>query len=483
MRQVLLLTPGGRHWWRQDGHRWQAQAAETDGPIWVVTDLAEESLAECKVPRLFGRDRSSFVQRQVAGRYPDTPFRGYMPIQSDDPLSALAPTRFALFGIDAAERINAELDALRGDLAGVWPISMLMGNLAAYRGLPPDLFVVLPGAGTLRIVYLKNRTPVLTRLTLTPNDPRAQVDEIVRTLRHLENTQAVPRDRKAHALLFLGEVERINPLLAPARLLRIDPPRKIADAEGEWLLPLLDLVLRSPVGQVAPLARRVTFQSARVKGIARNLAILVAVVGILAASNNLLGIYRMVQQRIAVSNGIAELDDQIDLVNAQVARFGVSPETLRKAVSLVESELDSVPSMQPHLQMVSQAIGVDPNLRVRELQWRIIPSGAAPCRATTTPGVAATPDPGTGDTRKIEVSFELRIPDSYGPRDRAIALKAVSRELSAIDGLVLLQDANRELATGSLRGGAIISGVSKLGWCMTLPGRVATSKLGVEVGR
>ena len=479
MNRVLFITPSESQWWCLDGGSWKRCSGETDSPAWVVTDLAEESLSECKVPRLYGRDRSSFVERQVAGRYPDTPFRGAIPNPApDDPFGALVPTRFAMFGIDAAERLNGELDAIRGTLAGVWPISMLMGVLAANRALPPDLFVVLPGAEALRIVYLKSRIPILTRLTLTPNQPAAQVDEIVRTIRYLENTQAVPRDRKAYPVLFLGDRERIEPLLAPARLVCVELPHKGKAVVEDWHQPLFDLVLKSPAGQVAPLARRVSFLSAKLSRVARQLAVLVFLVGLLAASNNLLSIYQMVEQRLAVAEKIEDLDQQIDEVSAQISRYGVVPDALRKTVALADAELDSVPDLEPHLRLIAQAIAGDPNLRIRDLQWRMLAVGATPCRVLSMPGGPAGAEAKSqgSDVRRVELSFEINIPESYGPRDRAIALRMISANLSAIEGVVVWQDANKELAAGSLRGGSIVSGVSRLSWCMTLPGTTKKAK-------
>ena len=41
-----------------------------------------------------------------------------------------------LVGVDAAERINAELDATRNPVAGVWPCSMLLSLLGQARDLP-----------------------------------------------------------------------------------------------------------------------------------------------------------------------------------------------------------------------------------------------------------------------------------------------------------------------------------------------------------
>lgn len=481
MNRVLFITPGESRWWRREGGDWVSGSAESDDPVWVVTDLAEESLNEFKVPRLYGRDRSAFVQRQVAGRYPDTPFCGAIPNPAQgDPLGSLVPTRYVMFGIDAAERIDTELDAMRAPLAGLWPISMLMGVLASHRTLPPDLFVVLPGPESLRIVYLRNRIPILTRLTLTPDQPDAQIDEIVRTIRHLENTQAVSRDSKGFPVLFLGDSTRIEPLLAPARLTRVELPQKGAAVVSDWRHALFDLVLKSPVGQVAPLARRVGFLSAKLSRIARYLALLIFIVGLFAASSNLLSIYRKVEQRLAVAEQIEDLDQQIDGLNAHIASYGVSPDIVRKAMALAENEIDSAPDIEPYLRMVSQTIARDPNLRIKELQWRLIAPGVEPCvaslaqgGATGSGGEAKTPG---SDVRRVELGFELGIPESYGPRDRALTLRAVSGAVATVEGVTVLLDANKEQASGSLRGGSIVSGATQLKWCLTLPGTSAKPK-------
>lgn len=481
MSRVLFITPGESRWWSREGGGWGPGPGGSDDPVWVVTDLAEESLNECKVPRLYGRDRRSFVQRQVAGRYPDTPFCGAIPNPAQgDSLGSLVPTRYVMFGIDAAERINTELDAIRAPLAGVWPISMLMGVLASHRALPSDLFVVLPGPESLRIVYLKNRIPILTRLTLTPNQPNAQVDEIVRTIRHLENTQAVTRDGKAFPVLYLGDPVRIEPLLAPARLILVELPQTGEAVVGDWRHALFDLVLKSPIGQVAPLSRRVGYLSAKLSRLARYLALLIFVVGLFAASSNLLSIYRKVEQRLAVTEQIEDLDQQIDGLNAHIASYGVSPDIVRKALALAESELDSAPDIEPYLRMVSQSIARDSNLRIKELHWRLIAPGVEACVAALAQGGATgsgneAKAPGS-DVRRIELGFELAIPGSYGPRDRALTLRAVSNAIAAIDGATVLLDANKEQASGSLRGGSIVSGATQLKWCLTLPGTGAKPK-------
>ena len=82
---------------------------------------------------------------------------------------------------------------------------------------------------------------------------------------------------------------------------------------------------------------------------------------------------------------------------------------------------------------------------------------------------AASPEAGS-EKRKIELRFELAVPVTYGPRDRAQTLRSISGQLAGIEGLTLWQDANKDVSGGSLRGGSSLGTATKLSWCMSLPG-------------
>ncbi|MDP1610051.1 MAG: hypothetical protein Q8M11_03265 [Sulfuritalea sp.] len=478
MKYLLFLGRTERQLWSKDGRGWQRVSGEPKGPVWIVTDLAEESLGEIKTPRLFGRDRSSYIARLLATRYPDTPYRACItPAQEGDLLGKIAPTRYILFGIDAAERLNAELDEASYPVAGVWPASMLLALLGQERELPADLFVVLPGPGTLRIVFLKNRTPVLTRLTLTPNQASAQVEEIVRTLKHLENTQAVPRGRQDYSVLLLADPVEFEGPMAAARLKLVSLRRWEKTPPGDWHFPLFDLALRSPTGQLAPLERRVDFLSTRLNKAAMVLAAVIAVAGLGAVSNNLLSIVGMLGESRALAASIQNIDTRISELEANIGRFGVAPDTVRRAVALHDEEIASVPAMDQHLRQISGVLAGDPNLRLTQLQWRLLAPAAVPCGVSRPEGggggEAAQPE---NQQRKVEITFELAVPAMYGPRDRAQTLRTISRRLAAMEGLVLWRDANTELASGSLRGGTDVGAAKNLVWCLTLPGTLPVAK-------
>lgn len=483
MKFLLFLNRNERQLWGKDRQGWRPVSGEPNGPVWVVTDLAEESFTEIKTPRLFGRDRGSYIARQLATRYPDTPYRTTItPAQEGDPIGKIAPTRHILLGVDAAERLNAELDAIPNPVAGVWPVSMLLALLGRDRELPPDLFVVLPGPGTLRIVFLKNRTPVLTRLTLTPNQASAQVEEVVRTQRHLENTQIVPRGRQDYSVLLLADPIEFEGPMAAAHLRLVSLHGRDTTQPEDWHLPLFDLALQSPAGQVAPLARRTEYLASRLSKASLVLAAVIVFAGVAGAANNLWSLFGMLNESRQLAASIQEINARVAEVELNISKFGVAPEVVRRAVALHDDEIVSVPAMEQHLRLIASALASDPNLRLRELQWRLLASGALPCDAAAVPDPAsagaASPEAGS-EKRKVELSFELAVPLTYGPRDRAQTLRSISGQLAGIDGLTLWKDAQKDLASGSLRGGSVLGAATRLYWCMTLPG-IASATAGLD---
>ncbi len=478
MKYVLFLSRTERQLWSKDDRGWQRVSGEPKGPVWVVTDLAEESFAEIRTPRLFGRDRSSYIARQLASRYPDTPYRTCItPTQEGGVLGKIVPTRYILLGVDAAGRLGAELDAASHPVAGVWPVSMLLALLGQDRDLPADLFVVMPSLGALRIVFLKNRTPVLTRLTLTPNQASAQVEEIVRTQRHLENTQIVPRGRQDYSVLLLADPIEFEEPMAAAHLRLVSLHGWDTTQPADWHCPLFDLALRSPEGQVAPLARRVEYLSSRLNKAAMVLAAVIAVAGLGAVGNNSLSFLGMLGESRALAASIQNIDTRVAELDANIGRFGVTPDTVRRAVALHDEEIASVPAMDQHLRQISSVLAGDPNLRLKDLQWRLLAPAAVPCGVSQPEGAgggeAAPPE---NQQRKVEITFELAVPAMYGPRDRAQTLRTISGQLAAMQGLVLWRDANTELASGSLRGGTDMGAAKNLVWCLTLPGTLPVAK-------
>jgi hypothetical protein len=111
--------------------------------------------------------------------------------------------------LDAKERIDQVLDNLDAKVAGLWSTSGLLARLGASKTLPDNLFVVVPGLQSMRILFLKERVPIISRLIREPSTSQLVTAEIIRTLRHLENTKVIERNSEKPPVLVLGNREGI----------------------------------------------------------------------------------------------------------------------------------------------------------------------------------------------------------------------------------------------------------------------------------
>ena len=474
MATVLHLTATGSQFWCKNRDGWHAVDRPSDDPVWVVVDVAEESFAEIQIPRIFGRDRQAFIARQLANRLADTPFRTPLPIQpSGSVMDRLAPPRQTLLGLDAARRVNTALDALPNPLAGVWSMSMLLANLAHKKNLPPDLFVVLPGVEDMRIVFIKNRVPVLGRLIPHVAQGADQAIEITRTLRHLENVRLLERTGDRYGVLMLGDAQGMADVLAPDHLDLLPLPAPWATSPpADWRFALFDLALTSPSGQLAPLARRATYVAARLRQPAYVAMGLVFCLAAWVSMNNLRDIMTLRASQNQLEGNVQNLTSQLVEVKRKMDGFSVPADLVRQAVLLQQIEISSAPSFAAHLQQLGQAIGQQDSVRLTQLEWRVVPVGQPVCARAA----GGTPPPAPANAvepkRMVEISFDTTLSPDLSARARTQSIAALSALLSRFEGVTLIQNPAKSLAQAALSGGSA-SPVTEttLLWCLTLPGQ------------
>ena len=480
MKTVLHLTPAGSQLWHKGREGWQPCEGPAAGPVWVVTDLADESFSEIQIPRIFGRDRQGFITRQLASRFPDTLFRTTLPgAPGGSLMDRLAPPRLTLMAVDAAQRINSTLDALSTPIAGVWAMSMLLALLGVNKGLPPELFVVLPMAQALRIVFVKNRIPVLSRLIPGITQASDQAAEIVRTLRHLENTRVLDRSGRKPGVLMLGDSQGLASSLATEQLQLVPSPAPWTNAPPlDWRFALFDLVLTAPVGQLAPLSRRTSFIATRLRPPTYALAAVSLGLALWASVGNLREIVAGHTNRRQTEERTQQLTQQLDELDQKMAGFAVPPELVRQVAKLDREELASAPSLANHMQQIGQVIGQRPELRVSQFEWRIQQPGQGLCTRGA-PAPAASPEAATAQpgapTRQVEISFDITLPQGQAASARAQSVTGLSALLSELPGVSLIRDPAKALAQAALTGGgsARAEAVQALSWCLSLPGQTA----------
>ncbi len=446
------------------------------GSVWIVTDMAEETISDIQVPRLYGRDRSGFINRQLTSRFPETPYKIALPASSQTGLlNRLAPLRQTLLALDAKERIDQVLDNLDAKVAGLWSTSGLLARLGASKTLPGNLFVVVPGLQSMRILFLKERVPIISRLIREPSTSQLVTAEIIRTLRHLENTKVIERNSEKPTVLVLGNREGIAQGLLDEQMRLIEAPaalRKVATSDFKFAL--FDLAIQSPPGQLAPLSRRTAHIAAAVGRWAYTMAAAI----ICFAIWNLLASFERIQDArtsITRSQGtLTELGRKLTMVEKSIAAYPVTSELVKNTIRLDREELLSAPSISKQLASITVALAADPALRLGRLDWSIQSPLLASCPtdtaialatavATSTPASdAVTRAPGT------RISFDIVLPPTLTGKARTSVIAAVSERLTSIPGVALQLDPAKLQPESSLAGGSRLAGTepAAVAWCL-----------------
>jgi hypothetical protein len=449
MKTVLYIGPKESQYWQRSTSGWQRLQRAPTEPVWAVTDLAEETVTEIAVPRVFGRDRAAFLERQLASRFADTPFRAALPGPASGSLAQrFAPPRQCLLAVDAPQRIQAALDASAAPLVGLWSGAMLLSQLGQHPTLPSDLFLALPGNGQLRIVFLKNRQPVLFRLAPAGEQPADQANEIVRTLRHLESTRAVDATQRRLPVWVLGPTEGMDAALQ-AQGLDLLPPAPWLKAPSDWRLPLFDLALTSPAGQLAPASLRSEFAARRLRRAAYGLSAAVLACTLWAVSAPLFAGLDAQRQR---ASALAELQQGAAALSATeqgIRSFGVAPEMLHRAIRLDDQEVASAPKLGTALSGLAAALERNGPHHVSRLDWRLLQRSEPACvKAAQTTGsdMLANDALAAADEHRAELEVALQPRPEGAARSRASVLVEVSTELAQWPGATLWLDPARRAA-------------------------------------
>jgi hypothetical protein len=488
MKAVLYVTASGSQLWQRQGATWVALDGPTETPVWVVADLAEEAFHEVPVPRVFGGDRAGFLNRQLATRFPDTPYKIALNAATQTGLmNRLAPPRQTLLGLDAAERVTAAIRSVTGPVAGLWSTSMLMAQLAGQKRLPPDLFIVLRDAGSLRIVYVKGGVPVISRLVLDAPLPSDQVTEIVRTLRHLENTKVLERTDKPRPIMVIGDSDGFAELLSNEKMQLLPmPSAKSAAGSDDWRGVLFDLLVKSPSGQLAPLSARTAFVASRWQRAALIAGALSFSLAVAFAGSVLLNI---TDDRAALAlkqSNVQRQKTALDNLEQKIAAVGVSPDWVHQAVTLDQQEILAAPSLVKHLVMVAELLAQQDGLRLEQFDWGITQAGKAPCNGNTVASNVQEPATESGKvpglSMLVELTLQITLPLGLSDKARLQTMTSIANAVGKLEGARVLVDPSKGIAQATLRGGGSTqdSGENHAVWCMTLAGPVAAPPSGKQ---
>lgn len=475
MKTILHLGLGGDQFWRKNAGQWLPVDPPKTGSVWVVSDLAEEILTEIQVPRLFGSDRSGFIGRQLTSRFPDTPYKTSLPGPAQGGLlDRLAPRQQTLLAVDARQRVDAALDRVGTKIAGMWTTSGLLAGLGLSRSLSADLFIVLLGEQSSRILFVHQGAPVISRLIREASTAESVSSEITRTLRHLENTKVVERDSAKLPVLVLGQDPRIAEALLAMGMAAVPVPKAMRGmGSGDFKFVLFELALKSPPGQLAPLSRRTGHVAA---GLSRlSYAASAASAGLVCWA--LFGAYAQLrldgvdlQQNRGAS---AQLGQQLTGLDKELAAYPVPVGLVKSALRLERDEILSAPSMPRQLQALATVLAVNPAVRLSRLSWAVESAQTPPCAANTQAGLTPAPAPAANsDALPVlpgsRISFDLQLPPGMDVRARTALLGDLAQGFTGLAGLTLLQNPALTQAPESISGGSKEQPTepSAYSWCL-----------------
>lgn len=469
MKTVLLIDSfGSRFFQRRNGLWHLAPEATRKDSLWVLLDLPEETLEVIDIPRLFGSDRSNYIERRLNNAIPDSPYRASHPLSGN----AFSSGKIMLNGIGSSKDIEAVFEHLDTTLVGVWSMAALLA-LMSRKKEPPDVMLVLPGEHQLRIVVMKDRIPVLTRCVHreTGNDAK----EILLTRQYLENQRILERG-KTLPLLFLGDTSDLATRLnGPGITLLTNHASFNPKGEAGWRHLLFERLIESPPCQLAPLPVRAHHVAASL----RLLAYLGTIASVAAAlfinEAEMRALYDLHERNSTISTGIQRATSRRQQLTELIHASGADPDLVRRATQFESREIRSAPGANDFLKIAAAAIFNLPNARIHTLSFHALQDSENRCISDTpSTDQAGIPTGGTGDAQRYaEIKFTVGLPGNLLPREKTAARQRIADSIQSIKDAQLLQNPLTSSRNAILKGGVGSDEETTDQWCLSIPWKTA----------
>lgn len=488
MKTVLFINSSGARYFRRVNRIWQRiDQPERKDKLWVIANLPEETLEAFKLPLLYGRDRSNFLERHLISAFPRSSYRA-APLISGN---MFKPGMAVLTGLTTAETVTSKLDKLEIPVAGVWGMSMLL-TLMTRRLAIHDVILVMPSVHYLRILVIKEGVPVLTRcIHRYHEDNSAENDsdtnEILRTRQHLENHRIFEHGATP-PVLYLGDASVVTAYLTRAGFTLLPVPKTLLpDGEAAYLHPLFEYVISSPRGQLAPLQLRARHLAENIRR-AAHLGIAASLLSIVLFGQDdfraLISLHGK-DNRLRADLQIAESESQ--RIEAHISASGLDPARVRQATRFAALEMEAAPAPEAIFQFVARAIADSPQVRIKSLSFRFPEAGERYCQGHSVielplidrkidlplsgsqPRDADSNDATGVPARHTELQFTILQNETLAPVAQIELLKRISTTLKSSDGVQLMEDPAAFSLINTLKGGfGMDTPKTENLWCMSV---------------
>lgn len=487
MKTVLFINSSGPRYFRRENDVWQSiDKPDHSDRLWVIANLPEETLDTFKLPMLFGRDRSSFIARRLATAFPHSQYCAAPVLDGN----WLKPVTAALNGLTTAEAVTSQLEKHDITVAGVWGISLLL-TLMARRLSIKDVILAMPSVHFLRIVVLKDGTPVLTRCVHrysedSDHENDSDANEIMRTRQHLENKHFFERE-SIPPVLYLGDASSIESYLTRAGLTLMALPDQLSPkSDAAYLHPLFELAATSPRGQLAPLQLRANHLAQNLRHAAYAGIGLSLLAVIVFGQGNFRTLIDLFGREQTLTRDLEKATSEREQLAGRISSTGMDPALVRQATRFAARELDASPSPESLLKFTASAIASLPQVRIKTLSYRFPKSGERYCQGQTVIEVpllkqkidlsiggstpAVTDETENLPPRYTELQFSILLTETLTQDAQIEIKKRISSALKARDGVQLMQDPAAFSLINTLKGGfGMDTTQTENLWCMSIP--------------
>ncbi len=444
MKALLFIDASGAQFFKRKRGLWKRADRPTDKEtLWIIADLPDEALERLEMPMLLGRDRTHFLERRLATAFPESRFRAAIPSPIFRPGQAL------LTGLSSEDAISRELGKIKNPIAGVWGLFMLMTALLR-RNRIPNIILVLPGQGYLRILVTKQAVPVVTRCIHRLSEIESPSEEIQRTRLHLEKHRLFEQET-IPPVLYLGDpagsgIAGLMPL----------PDAMKPKGDASYLHALFDVAASTPNGQIAPLPFRLEYLGNRMRMASHVAIVFCLLAATLFAQHDISALAKFDAHGNALKKDIEREAARRRHFEELFAKSGTDLGLMRQATGFAEHELDPAPTPDSVFRFLADVIAGLQEVRIRSMRYELLVPGENYCHKAL---------PAT-DKRHVGLQFSILLTGQLSAVRKADLRKQISARISRKPYARLIED-----PADSSDHQAIQSGSADVedAWCMLLP--------------
>jgi hypothetical protein len=353
----------------------------------VVVDVADETQVVASVPLLRGSgDASRLQQRRLEREFPGVLLTASLPVKKR-PRESLAD--IVMVAADTSSTLTPQLEAFanRYALRGVYTPALLAAEWLIRAGQKhQQVLVVMPTPAGLRLIFIDNGRPLLSRLTESVG--RSTAVEIGRTIQYLHNTQRASRETPVEIWFWGLADDEIQACLPSGESHRVGAAPKLPslpNPELDGFKALLQLAASRPsASQLAPHRLRTGWYARKVKHWGYGVAAATLLVGIVSTAFLTSQTRDLRAQTATLKSSTRDFEASRASIESVLAKRGLKIDDLTVMPDAAAKLSSSEVTVREALGLAGRIFGARPEVTLTSLEFYSAPAAPSPDLASRT---------------------------------------------------------------------------------------------------